>query len=113
MLTDPYTVKFFAEAGIQIFSVGSRLYGDSPIGERCVEVIRKCPSPNTLNAMTSLYDGVSYFSILDGPTNTIQFLNFFDELCQNTSPTTERPLLECGDIVIMDTGPKLPGGMGG
>ena len=52
--------------------------------------------------MTSLYDGMSYFNILDGPTNTIQFLNFFEEVCQNTSPTTERPLLECGDTVIMD-----------
>ena len=71
---DPYTVKFFDKVGIQIPSVGTRLYGHSPIGERCVEVIRKCPSPNyTLNAMNSLYDGVSY-----GPTNTIQFLNFFD-----------------------------------
>ena len=100
---DPYTVKFFNEAGIKIPSVGSRLYGHSPIGECCVEVIRKCPSPNyTLNAMTSLYDGVSYFNILDGPTNTIQFLNFFDEVCQNTSPTAERPLLDCGDTVIVD-----------
>ena len=100
---DPYTVKFFDEAGIQIPGVGTRLYGNSPIGERCVEVIRKCPSPNyTLNAMTSLYDGVSYFNILDGPTNTVQFLNFFDEVCQNTSATTDRPLLECGDTVIMD-----------
>ena len=53
---DPYTVKFFNEAGIQIPSVGNRLYGHS-IGECCVEVIRKCPSPNyTLNAMTLLYD---------------------------------------------------------
>ena len=100
---DPYMVKFFDEAGIQVPSVGTRPYGHSPIGERCVEVIRKCVSPNyTLNALTSLYEGVSYFSILEGPTNTIQFLNFFDEVCQNTSPTTQRPLLECGDMVIMD-----------
>ena len=92
---DPYTVKFFDEAGIQIPGVGTRLYGNSPIGECCIEVIRKCSSPNyTLNAMTSLYNGVSYFNILDGPTNTVQFLNFFDEVCQNTSATMDRPLLE-------------------
>ena len=100
---DPYTLKFFDEAGVRIPEVGTRLYGDSPVGERCVEVTRKCPSPNhTLNALTSLYDGVAYFSILDGPTNTAEFLNFFDEVCQSTSPTTERPLLEIGDTVIMD-----------
>ena len=100
---DPYTIKFFDEAGVKIPKVGKRLYGHSPVGERCVEIIRKCPSPNyTLNALTSLYDGVAYFNILDGPTNTVEFLNFFDEVCQNTSPTTERPLLEIGDTEIMD-----------
>ena len=99
---DTYTVKFF-EAGIKIPSVGTRLYRHSAVGERCVEVICKCPSPNyMLNAMTLLYNGVSYFSILDVPTNTIQFLNFFKEVCQNTSPTTERPLLEYEDTIIVD-----------
>ena len=52
--------------------------------------------------MTLLYDGVAYFNVFNGPTNTIQFLNFFDEVCEKTSPATERPLLECGDTVIMD-----------
>ncbi len=100
---DPFTLKFLDEAGIRIPEVGTRLYGHSPVGKRCVEVIRKCPSPNyMLNALTSLYDGVAYFNILDGPTNTAEFLNFFDEVCENTSPTTDRPLLECGDTVIMD-----------
>ena len=45
---------------------------------------------------------MAYFNILDGPTYTVEFLNFFDHVCQNTSPTTERPLLEIGDTVIMD-----------
>lgn len=95
---NPYTVKFFDEAGIKIPDIGTRYYGHSPIGERCIEVIRKSQSPNyTLNALTSLYDGVAYHNVLDGPRNTAQFLNFFDEVCQNTSPTTGRPLLECGD----------------
>jgi hypothetical protein len=55
----------FDEAGIKSLDVGTRLYRHSPVGERCVG---KCPNPNyTLNALTSLYDGVAYFNILDGP----------------------------------------------
>ena len=100
---DPYALKFFDEAGIKTCDVGTRQYGHAPIGERCIEVVRKCQSPNfTLNALTSLYDGVAYFNVLDKPTNTTQFLNFFDEFCVNTSPATDRPLLECRDRVIMD-----------
>ena len=86
--------------------VGTRNYGHSPVGQRCIEIIRKCESPNsTLNLLTSLYDGVGYFNLLDGPTNTVNFLEFFHEASQNTSPLTDRPrmrILECGDIMIMD-----------
>lgn len=42
---NPYTLKFFDEAGIRIPEVGTRLYGHAPVGERA-EVTRKCPSPN-------------------------------------------------------------------
>jgi hypothetical protein len=99
----PYTLKFFDEAGIKTPDIGTRYYGHAPIGERCIEVIRKCQCLNfTLKALTSLYDGLAYFNVIDGPTNTAQFINFFDEVCQNTSPATDRPLLECGDTVIMD-----------
>ena len=55
-----------------------------------------------LNLLTSLYDEVGYFNLLDGPTNTVNFLEFFHEASQNTTPLTGRPILECGDIIIMD-----------
>ena len=92
---NPYTLKFFDEAGIKTPDVGTRQYEHAPVGERYIEIIRKCQSPNfTLNALTSLYDGIAYFNVLNGSISTIQFLNFFDEVCEKTSPATDRPLLE-------------------
>lgn len=100
---NPYTLKFFDESGVKTPDVGTRYYGHAPVGQRCVEIIRKCQSPNmTLNVLTSLYDGVGYFNVLNGSTNTVEFLNFFNEAAQKTSPLTGRPILECGDTVIMD-----------
>ena len=67
---DVRRIKFFDEAGIKIPDVGTRLYGNSPIGERCVEVVRKKENPNTsLNKLVSL-DGPEYNNLIDGPTNT-------------------------------------------
>ena len=52
---DPYRVKFYDEAGIKMPDVGTRKFGHSPVGERCVEVSRKAQSPNlTLSALCSL-----------------------------------------------------------
>jgi transposase len=100
---NPYKLKFFDEAGVKTPDVGTRNYGHAPVGQRCVEIIRKCESPNiTLNLLTSLYDGVGYFNLLNGPTDTVKFLEFFYEASQNASPLTGRPILECGDIIIMD-----------
>lgn len=46
---------FFDEAGIKLFDIGTRKYGHSPVGERCVEVVRKAQSPNfSLSALVSL-----------------------------------------------------------
>jgi len=100
---DPYKIKFFDEAGVKTPDVGTRLYGHSPVGDRCIEVIRKCESPNlTLNALVSLHDGAAHYNIIDGATNTVQFLNYFTEVIDIVSPYTNRPILECGDILVMD-----------
>ena len=69
-------MKFFDEAGLKIPEVGTRLYGHAPVGERCVELERKCESPNnTLNLLISL-NGPEYYNIIPGASNTTQFLNF-------------------------------------
>ena len=44
---DPRRIKFFDEAGIKLPEVGTRLYGHSSAGTRCVEVTRKAETPNT------------------------------------------------------------------
>ena len=100
--TDIEKIRFFDEAGVKVPDVGTRLYGHSPIGERCVEVVRKKENPNTtLNLLVSL-NGVEYYNLIDGASNTAQFLNFFEEAAGNANMITLRPALEVGNIVVMD-----------
>ena len=99
---DAMKIKFFDEAGIKSPDAGIRLYGHAPVGERCVEVERKLENPNTtLNLLVSL-NGVEYYNMLDGPTDTVQFLNFFEEAAHAVNFETARPALEVGDIIVMD-----------
>ena len=63
---DPAKVQFFDEAGIKAPDCGARLYGNSPVGERCVEISRKVESYNyTLNILLSL-NGAENFNIIGG-----------------------------------------------
>ena len=72
------------------------------MGERCVEVIRKTENPNTtLNMLVSI-NGVEYYNLIDGATNTVEFLNFFQEAANATNMQTLRPVLEVGDTIVMD-----------
>ncbi|XP_028395745.1 uncharacterized protein LOC114519771 [Dendronephthya gigantea] len=99
---DPKKIKFFDESGVKTPDIGTRRYGHAPLGQRCVEVIRKMESPNiTLNLLVSL-DGPMYFNLVEGPTNTIQFLNFFAEASEATNLMSEGPAIEVGDIIVMD-----------
>lgn len=99
---DPRRIKFFDEAGMKTPDVGTRMYGSAPIGERCVEIVRKRETPNfTLNLLISIH-GPEYYNILEGSTDTIQFWNFFWEACNASNYVTGRPALEVGDIVVMD-----------
>ena len=68
---DPRKIKFFDEAGVKTPDIGTRLYGNAPSGERCVEIAKKTESPNfTLNLLISL-NGPEYFNIINGATDTI------------------------------------------
>ena len=99
---DPWCLKFFDEAGIKIPDVGTRLYGHALVGERCVEIIKKYETPNnTLNLLISL-NGPDYYSIIPGASNAVQFLNFFEEAEAAVNFETLRPVLQVGDVVIMD-----------
>ena len=99
---DPAKLKFFDEAGIKLPDVGGRSYGHSAIGVRCVEVVRKSESPNaTLNLLVSL-SGPEYYNVIRGPTNTVRFLEFFEEAAESVNVTNDRPCLEVGDTIVMD-----------
>ena len=99
---DARKIKFFDEAGIKMPDVGTRLYGHAPVGERCVEVVKQRQSANTtLNLLVSL-NGVEYYNLIDGASNTVQFLNFFEEAANAVNFETQRPALEVGDIIVMD-----------
>jgi len=99
---DPKRLKFFDEAGVKLPDVGTRLYGHAPIGERCVEIVRKAESPNsTINMIVSL-NGPEYYDVIDGATNTVEFLDFFGRASNAMNFETMRPALQIGDILIMD-----------
>ena len=99
---DSRRINFFDEAGIRTPDVGTCLYGNSPSGERCVEIVRKMQSPNfTLNLLIFL-NGPEYFNILNGATDTVNFLNFFWKAPQSANEVTGRPCLEVGDVIVTD-----------
>lgn len=99
---DPIRIKFCDEAGIKLPDVGKRLSGHSSAGTRCVQVMKKGESPNTtLNMLVSL-DGPEYYNLIDGATNTLQCLQFFEEAGNCMNLETGRPCLQVGDIIVMD-----------
>ena len=99
---DPYRIKFFDEAGIKLPDQCTRKYGHSPVGERCVEISRKAQSPNfSLSALVSL-NGVEYAKVINGATNTVEFLQFFGEAGQSLNETFGLPSIYTGDIIVMD-----------
>ena len=72
-------MKYFDESGIKLPDVGRPNYGHSLIGTPAVEISRNMHSPNiTLNLMCGL-DGIIYTNTVDGASNHLSFLNFFEE----------------------------------
>ena len=55
----------------------------------------------TLNFLFG-FDGVKYGNVIEGASNSVQFLRFFDEALQTVDPIRQRPILEVGDIVVVD-----------
>lgn len=102
---DPNNLKFFDEAGLKMPHHGTRYYGHAPVGQRCIELARYHESPNiTLNLLAGL-DGVAYANTVNGASNTLHMLRFFDEASQAGNVVTGRPALEFGDIIVMDNCP--------
>ena len=91
--------RFYKIRGIfQGFGSSMSLRQDGGEGE----VVKKAESPNTtLNMLVSL-DGLEYYNLIDGATNTLQFLRFFEEAGNCVNLQTGRPCLQVGDIIVMD-----------
>ena len=90
---DPSSVKFFDETGFQLPDSGHRVYGYSPVGEQCFDVRR--------NFLAGV-DGLKYANIVQGASNSVEFLRFFSDASQTVDPNTLRPVLEVGDILVVD-----------
>ena len=102
---DPFKLKFFDQCGLKTPSHGKRVYGHSPVGERCVELQRYHQSPNiTVNLLAGL-NGVEYINTIHGPSDTLVFLDFFGQAGKAANIETGRPAPEVGDIVVMDNCP--------
>ena len=69
--------------------------------ERVVEVRRYCQTANvTLNLSCGLTANT-----VNGPSNTLEFLKFFEDAFQSVDPNTGRPCLAPGDVIVMDNCP--------
>ena len=97
---EPYRLKYFDESGINLPDVGNPKYGHSSVGAPCVEIFRRAQSPNvTLNLLCGA-DKILYANTVNGATNTLKFLEFFNQASQNFQPDG-RPILEYGDHIIL------------
>ena len=95
----PTQLHFFDETGVTKTS-GNRIYGSAPVGLPAFEVQRYASNANyTVNLMHSI-TGVDFFNILNGPSNGMELLNFFDEALQLVREDGSA-VLERGDCVIM------------
>ena len=100
---DPSAVKFFDETGFQLPDSGHRAYGYSPVGEQCIDSRRYLSTANTTLNFLAGIDGVKYANIIQGASNTIEFLRFFAEALNTIDPGTTRPVMEVGDILVVDS----------
>ena len=72
------------------------------VGERAMEVSRYSSNANfTVNLLCG-YFGVDYYNIVEGPSNGMELLQFFEEALEKTYENGN-PILCAGDAVVLDT----------
>ena len=102
---DPLTLLFFDEDGFKTPTAFKRIHGHAPRGKRCVEILRYHQDPNiTLNLLIGI-DGVKYANIIDGPSNTVEFLNFFEEAANAGDSRTGLSAFSVRDTIVLDNCP--------
>ncbi|XP_070556418.1 uncharacterized protein [Ptychodera flava] len=91
------------EAGIKV-TTGQPLYGHSLIGTPCVEVCRYMKSPMYTLQLLVGYDGVKHYRVIEGGSDTNEYVHFIHEAVQSFGEDGQRALQQ-GDILISDNAP--------
>ncbi|CAB3997076.1 Ankyrin repeat domain-containing 34B [Paramuricea clavata] len=106
---NPAAIKFFDESGFQLPNSGHRNYGYSEVGKPCLDIRRYNSTANkTLNFLVGI-DGLKYANIIDGACDTLEFLRGFSDALRTIDPQTERPVIEVGDVIVIDNCPTHHG----
>lgn len=101
---DVASIKFFDESGFALPDVANPRYGRSPRGDRAIEIHDRKRIPNkTLNLLIGI-NGVMFANILDGPSNTDTYVDFFLQAINATNNAGDFALRP-GDLLIVDNCP--------
>ncbi|XP_021364256.1 uncharacterized protein LOC110457353 [Mizuhopecten yessoensis] len=100
MAFTPQQLHFFDEASV-VRTAGNRRYGHSVKGTRAVEVQKYASNATFTVNLACGFFGIDQYDIINGPSNAMEIVNFFDDYMQATN-TLGNPILAYGDCVIMD-----------
>ena len=96
----PEQIHFFDECSV-VRTAGNRKYGHSERGTRACEVQRYASNVTyTVNLLCG-YFALDHFDILQGASNALEMLNFFQQAVVETN-FVGNPTLSPGDVVVMD-----------
>ncbi|XP_033746893.1 uncharacterized protein LOC117332118 [Pecten maximus] len=96
----PQQMHFFHESSVLTTS-GNRAYGHSDFGTRAIET-QKFASNSTLTVNVCCgFFGINYYNILNGASNAMEMVNFFDEALEERNELGN-PMFARGDVIVMD-----------
>ena len=93
-------MHFFDESRV-IKTTGNRHYGSASLGQAAFEIQRNASNANFARNLLHSPSGVDFYNVLDGPSNGLELLNFFDEILQEQRADGSA-VLERGDCLVMD-----------
>ena len=82
---NPTTLHFFDESSV-IKTTGNRKYGSASLGEPAFEIQRYASNANFPINLLHSFCGVDFCTILEGPSNGLEMLNFFDKFFKSSEP---------------------------
>ena len=97
-----YSRKKISRVARERFTATNLLYTQIFIDYLSSKDARKIKFFDEAGIKTPDIGGVEYYNLIDGASNTIEFLNFFSEAGNAVNFETRRPALDVGDIIVMD-----------